>query len=264
MGSALLRGWLARGVPARAVTVIDPHPTPDLLALTAETGVTLNPPGAGTADVLLVAVKPQMIEEAAHKARAWLTADSLVISIMAGKTLADLQALFPFTNSHVRAMPNLPAAVRRGVTVAVAARATSSWGLQRADQLLSAVGTLEWLQNEALMDAATAVSGSGPAYVFYLVECLTQAGREAGLPPEVAERLSRATIEGAGEILRTTGRAVVELREDVTSPGGTTQAGMSVLMNDNKLQSLLSATVQAVATRARELGGTAPTPHPPV
>ncbi|SMH36952.1 pyrroline-5-carboxylate reductase [Azospirillum agricola] len=255
MGAALLRGWLAQGVAGRSVTVLDPNPAPDLLALAGETGVRLNPAETGAADILVVAVKPQLVAQAAPAVQPWLSADTLVVSIMAGKTLADLRALFPTAGSHVRAMPNLPAAVGRGATVAVAAPGTPAAAVERSHRLLTAVGGLEWLEDEALVDAATAVSGSGPAYVFYMVECLTRAGTEAGLPPEIAERLARATVEGAGTMLGVTGQPAAELRGNVTSPGGTTQAGLSVLMADGTMQALLSATVRAAAARARELGG---------
>ncbi|HYD67319.1 pyrroline-5-carboxylate reductase [Azospirillum sp.] len=258
MGSALLHGWLAQGIPADAVTVLDPSPGPELQRLAAQSGLRLNPSEAGRADVLVVAVKPQAVEAVAPGIQAWLAPESLVVSIMAGKTLADLRRLFPAAGSFVRAMPNLPAAVGRGATVAVADPLCPPAHAERAGRLLGAVGALEWLAEEALMDVATAVSGSGPAYVFYLVECLTQVATEAGLPPDVAERLSRATVEGAGELMRATGLPAAELRANVTSPGGTTAAGLSVLTGGGRLHALLAATVLAATRRARELGGAPP------
>ncbi|WP_448205865.1 pyrroline-5-carboxylate reductase [Azospirillum sp. sgz302134] len=260
MGLALLRGWLSTGVSADEITVVDPHPSPELLSVAAETGVRLDtaatgPVANGAVDVLVVAVKPQMVEAAARGIQARLSRDSLVVSIMAGKTLADLRALFPKAGSFVRAMPNLAAAVGRGATVAIPDPNCPPPQLEQAIQLLTGIGSLEWLTDEAQVDAATALSGSGPAYVFYLVECLTRAGLEVGLPPDVAERLARATVEGAGELLRVTGQSAADLRAGVTSPGGTTQAGLSTLMADGHLQSLLNATLRAAALRARELGG---------
>ncbi|MFP5514351.1 MAG: pyrroline-5-carboxylate reductase [Alphaproteobacteria bacterium] len=259
MGNALLRGWLAQGVPAVSVTVIDPHPSEELERLAADTGFRLNPAETGPADVVVVAVKPQLAVAAAQDLQARLGGHTLVVSIMAGKTLADLRRLFPTAGAFVRAMPNLAAAVGRGATVVFPDPSCPVERAEQAARLLTAVGGVEWLATEALMDAATAVSGSGPAYVFYLVECLTRAGIEVGLPPQTAERLARATIEGAGELLRQTGLPAAELRGNVTSPGGTTQAGLSVLMSGARMEALVSATVAAAAARARDLGGLAAT-----
>lgn len=258
MGGAMLRGWLAQGVPASAISVADPSPAPDLVELAARTGVRVNPADTAPVDTLVVAVKPQMVESAAAGVQATLAPHTLVLSIMAGKTLADLRHLFPAAGSVVRAMPNLPAAVGRGATVAVAEAGCPADRKERAASLLTAVGSLEWLADEALVDAATALSGSGPAYVFYLVECLTRAGVEVGLPADVSERLARATVEGAGALMGATGQPAAELRAGVTSPGGTTAAGLSKLMADDHLQSLLNATLRAAAQRAAELGGTGP------
>ncbi|KAA0679840.1 pyrroline-5-carboxylate reductase [Roseomonas genomospecies 6] len=258
MGGAMLRGWLAQGVPASAISVADPAPAPELAELAARTGVRLNPADGAPVDVLVVAVKPQMVESAAAGVQAMLAPHTLVLSIMAGKTLADLRRLFPKSGSVVRAMPNLPAAVGRGATVAVAEAGCPADRMERAASLLTAVGSLEWLADEALVDAATALSGSGPAYVFYLVECLTRAGVEVGLPADVSERLARATVEGAGALMGATGQPAAELRAGVTSPGGTTAAGLSKLMADDHLQTLLNATLRAAAQRATELGGTGP------
>ncbi|MFC5358940.1 pyrroline-5-carboxylate reductase [Azospirillum himalayense] len=258
MGGAMLRGWLAQGVPASAIAVADPSPAPDLVELAARTGVRLNPASGAPVDTLVVAVKPQMVESAAAGVQTMLAPHTLALSIMAGKTLADLRRLFPAAGSVVRAMPNLPAAVGRGATVAVAEAGCPADRKERAASLLTAVGSLEWLADEALVDAATALSGSGPAYVFYLVECLTRAGVEVGLPADVSERLARATVEGAGALMGATGQPAAELRAGVTSPGGTTAAGLSKLMADDHLQSLLNATLRAAAQRAAELGGTGP------
>ena len=258
MGGAMLRGWLAQGVPASAIAVTDPMPAPELVELAARTGVRLNPADRAPVDVLVVAVKPQMVESAAAGVQALLAPHTLVLSIMAGKTLADLRRLFPAAGSMVRAMPNLPAAVGRGATVAVAEPGCPVDRTERAASLLTAVGSLEWLADEALVDAATALSGSGPAYVFYLVECLTRAGMEVGLPADVSERLARATVEGAGALMGATGQPAADLRAGVTSPGGTTAAGLSRLMADDHLQTLLNATLRAASQRAAELGGTGP------
>lgn len=257
MGAAMLRGWLAQSVPGSAIAIIEPAPTSELQSLAGEAGLRLNPSSAevGAVDVLVVAVKPQMAEAAAASIQAMLSPKTLVLSIMAGKTLADLRRLFPAAGSFVRAMPNLAAAVGRGATVAVTDQACPTEDMERAQALLAGVGSLEWLADETQVNAATAVSGSGPAYVFYLVECLTRAGIEAGLPPKVSQRLSRVTVEGAGELLRLTGEPAEELRASVTSPGGTTAAGLSRLMAGGMFQDLMNATVHAATQRAAELGG---------
>jgi pyrroline-5-carboxylate reductase len=181
---------------------------------------------------------------------------TLVVSILAGKTLADIAARFPRAGAIVRAMPNLPAAVGRGITGVAADKGVTAEQRGATNALLSAIGEVEWLPDESLIDAVTAVSGSGPAYVFYLVECLTRAGTELGLPPESAARLARATIEGAGELLhKSPERSPADLRESVTSRGGTTAAALEVLMAPDGLAPLMVRTAAAAKRRAGELAG---------
>ncbi len=253
MGSALLRGWTASGISPAGITVVDPAPSEDLLAFGRQAGFAVNAPvEASAGQTLLVAVKPQKVSELSS-IQALIRDDTLIISIMAGKTVSDLHRLFVGAKSVVRAMPNLPAAVGRGATVAYAACSPAQKDV--AARLLQCCGSLDWLSEERLIDVATGVSGSGPAYLFYLADCLTEAGIAAGLPATVAERLARATVTGAGEVLHQSPKTAAELRDEVTSPGGTTQAGLRILMRDKVLQDLMIGTVAAAVDRSRELAG---------
>jgi pyrroline-5-carboxylate reductase len=255
MGGAMLRGWLDLGLPAKAIHVIDPSLPPDMAALCADRGVVLGPFEAPPG-VAVLAIKPQMLDVAAPGLAPMLGPQTLILSILAGKTLADLQARFPHVPAAVRAMPNLPAAIGQGVIGAVASSAVTAAARETAHALLAAVGGVEWLDDEGLIDAVTAVSGSGPAYVFLLAECLAEAGTAAGLPPVIAARLARKTVEGAGALLATDGgKAASDLRVAVTSPGGTTAAALDVLMAEDGLQRLLTKAVAAAKARAAALSG---------
>ncbi len=255
MGSALLEGWLRLGLAPNHVAVIEPSPSPDISAL-AKRGLTLNPDLRALRDaaVVVLAVKPQIAAEAIAPLRAIVGAGTLVISIMAGQTLHFLATALERAGALVRAMPNTPAAIGRGITVAVPVRAS---GAQRqlAEALLSATGAVEWVDDEALMDAVTAVSGSGPAYVFLLAEALAQAGVAAGLPVPLAQKLARETVSGSGELLHRSPLDAAALRENVTSPGGTTAAALEVLMAQNGLKSLMEKAVAAATARSRQLAG---------
>jgi pyrroline-5-carboxylate reductase len=255
MGSALLDGWLRLGLAANKIAVLEPAPSPDIATLTKR-GVALNPDLRTSRDpaVVVLAVKPQIAAEAIAPLRAIVGDATLVISIMAGRTLQFLSAELGRAGALVRAMPNTPAAIGRGITVAVPVRAS---GAQRqlAERLLSATGAFAWIDDEALMDAVTAVSGSGPAYVFLLAEALTQAGVAAGLPAPLAQKLARDTVAGSGELLHRSGLDPAVLRENVTSPGGTTAAALEVLMAPNGLKNLLEKAVSAATARSRQLAG---------
>jgi pyrroline-5-carboxylate reductase len=257
MGGALLEGWLAVGMPASAITVLDPHPSPELDRLCAERSLPLNLPVGDIRPpaVLVLAIKPQALDDAAPQLDRLLGPETLLVSILAGKTIADLRQRIPSARAIVRAMPNLPASVRRGATGAAASGEVDDVQKQIADALLASVGIVEWLESESLVDAVTAVSGSGPAYVFYLAECLAEAGAAAGLPPDLARRLARATVAGAGELLSQSNLAPDTLRRNVTSPGGTTAAALEVLMADPGLGSLMREAVAAAKQRAEELAG---------
>ncbi len=259
MGGALLQGWLDLGLEPRRIRLIEPQPAPNILALCAERGVRLVQNQTSTEEppeVLVLAVKPQMLETVAPALAALVGEAMLVISILAGKTMKDVLDRLPRARAVVRAMPNLPAAIGRGITGAIANSAVTPDQRQSADALLSAIGQVEWLADEGLIDAVTAVSGSGPAYVFYLAECLAEAGRAAGLPADTAARLARATIEGSGALLaQRIDQSPAELRESVTSPGGTTAAALDVLMGDEGLKPLIEKAVLAAKKRAGELSG---------
>jgi pyrroline-5-carboxylate reductase len=252
MGGAMLTGWLARGLDPKAVAVIEPHPSAEISAL-VESGIRLNPPAGdiGSAATLVVALKPQMFREAGPGLKPSVGASTLVVSIMAGTPIASLEAVCG--GSVVRAMPNTPAAIGRGITVAVAAENVSAGQRAVADALLRATGSVEWVDDEKLMDAVTAVSGSGPAYVFLLAEELARAGVEAGLPPTLATKLARETVAGSGELLHRSEADSATLRQNVTSPGGTTAAALEVLMGEGGLQSLLIRAVAAATKRSKEL-----------
>jgi pyrroline-5-carboxylate reductase len=253
MGGALLDGWLNFGFDPGRIMVIEPQPTPAMSALGAR-GLHLNPNAAQLAGAaaVVIAVKPQAAAEALAAAAPSIAASTVVVSIMAGRTLLSLANGLPRGCPLVRAMPNLPAAIGRGITVAVA-RGANPQQHKLAGDLLSATGTVEWIEDESLMDAVTAVSGSGPAYVFLLAEALALAGIEAGLPPELAEKLARETISGSGELLRQTNVDAALLRENVTSPGGTTAAALAILMGQNGLVSLMTRAVAAATDRSRQL-----------
>jgi pyrroline-5-carboxylate reductase len=251
MGGALLRGWLAAGLPAHALSVHEPHPSPELAALLAEKAIPSAPRPA--LDVIVLAVKPQIMNEVLTGIAPVASPATTVLSIAAGRTVASIAAHFPAGTPVVRAMPNLPAEIGRGISAAYANTQVTPKGRELCDVLLRAVGDVAWISGEELMDAVTAVSGSGPAYIFYLAECLAEAGIAAGLPPELAAQLARATVTGAGELLHRSSLPPSQLRENVTSPGGTTAAGLSILMGEQALKDLIRETVAAAARRSREL-----------
>jgi pyrroline-5-carboxylate reductase len=247
MGGAMLSGWLAQGLDARSVGVIEPHPSDEISALVTK-GVRLNPTPkqVGAVATLVVALKPQMFREAGPMLKQFAGSSTLVVS-----TIASIEEVCG--GSVVRAMPNTPAAIGRGITVAVTAKNVSAGQRAVADALLRATGSVEWIDDENLMDAVTAVSGSGPAYIFLLAEELARAGVEAGLPPELATKLARETVAGSGELLHRSELPSATLRQNVTSPGGTTAAALEVLMGPDGMQSLLTRAVAAATKRSKEL-----------
>ncbi len=250
MGGAMLSGWIAQGVDPANIVVIEPSPSDDIKAFEAK-GVRLNPKAVGDTAVLIVAVKPQIFPDAAPRLKAHVAASTLVISIMAGLPIAKIAAACG--GKVVRAMPNTPAAIGRGMTVAVAASDVTPQQRDIADALLRATGLVEWIGDEALMDAVTAVSGSGPAYVFLLAEELARAGVAAGLAPDLATKLARETIAGSGELLHRSQLSSETLRQNVTSPGGTTAAALAVLMGEDGFKPLLERAVAAASKRSKEL-----------
>jgi pyrroline-5-carboxylate reductase len=258
MGSALLGGWLGQGADGQSISIVDPAPSEEVQMAVRYKGVRVNPTASELAPpaVLFLAIKPQTLDEAAPQIAPLVGPDTLVISILAGKTTGNIKARLPAASGIVRAMPNTPAAIRRGISAAYATKGVNPEQRAAADHLLSAVGRVEWLEDESHLDAVTAVSGSGPAYVFLLAECLAEAGAAVGLPPDLAARLARATVEGSGELMyRSPEKAVSRLREEVTSPGGTTAAALNILMGESGLKKLMEAAVAAATRRAEELSG---------
>jgi pyrroline-5-carboxylate reductase len=256
MGGALLSGWLENDLAERYVVVepavgsrpqtLSPHVT--FLASSEHIEPGLKPAAA------VIAVKPQVMAEALPHYRAMAKTGTLFLSIAAGRTLGFLASQLGDDAALVRAMPNTPAAIGHGISVACANTKVDGTGHARAEALLTAVGQVAWIADEALMDAVTAVSGSGPAYVFLLIECLAKAGIEAGLPAPLAEKLARATVAGSGELARVSPEPASQLREAVTSPGGTTRAALDVLMAKDGLEPLLKKAVLAAKRRSKELG----------
>jgi len=256
MGGAMLQGWLRLGLDPRDAVVFEPQPSAEIAALGAR-GVRLNPQAATVraAAAMLIAVKPQVAAEVVPRYAAMAGAGTVVVSIMAGKTLRAIAGLLPPGAAIVRTMPNTPAAIGRGITVAVANPHVTAAQRTLAHNLLAATGAVEWVADEALLDAVTAVSGSGPAYVFLLAEALAQAGVAAGLPAELAAKLARETVAGSGELLHQSELDAAVLRQNVTSPGGTTAAALDVLMGPQGLAALMEQAVAAATRRSRELAG---------
>jgi pyrroline-5-carboxylate reductase len=256
MGGALLEGWLRLGLDPAQVAVIEPQPSAAIADLAAR-GLQLNPAinEVTSAAAVVIAVKPQNAAQIMPWLAPTVRSGTMVLSIMAGKTLGFLAESLPAETAIVRSMPNLPASIGRGVTVAVPNRHVTSEQRALADKLLRAAGLVEWVDDEALLDPVTAVSGSGPAYVFLLAESLAKAGAAAGLPADLAARLARATVAGAGELLQCSPVEAGKLRQDVTSPGGTTAAALEVLMAAEGLDPLLRSAVAAATRRSRELAG---------
>lgn len=258
MGGALLSGWLSKGLAPAMAQVRDPQPGDDVARLVAECGIALNTPIRDLArlapSVVLLAVKPQLMEAVLPELQMLVAPETLFLSIAAGTSLQRLKELLGADVHAVRAMPNTPAAIGRGITVACANALVTPAQKAMAGNLLAAVGDVDWVDSEPLIDAVTAISGSGPAYVFYLVECLAASGEALGLEPELAMRLARATVSGSGEMLAQFADEAATLRKNVTSPGGTTAAALDVLMGEGGLSVLMRRATHAARDRARELG----------
>lgn len=255
MGSALLRGWLAEGVDPRQLLVIDSQN--EALERARKLGVNASsslPVDAVQPDIVVFAVKPQQIDALVPQFAELAGAGALVLSVAAGKPIADFERLLGGAPMVVRAMPNTPAAIGQGITALAANSAVGAEQRALCEHLLSAVGDVVWLDDESLMDAVTAISGSGPAYVFLLIETLAAAAEKEGLAEDLARKLATATVAGAGAYAAQSSAEPGRLREQVTSPGGTTQAALEILMGDEGLQALIAKAVQAAARRSRELG----------
>ena len=255
MGGAMLEGWLNKGVDAVRIVAFDPAPPNGVKTLIERYGVRLNPPVASVTDaeVVLVAVKPQVMEEVLPPMSTLAVSRPLILSVVAGKTIARFEHHFGTNAAVIRTIPNTPAAVGRGITAMTANKNVSPAQMELARSLLLSIGEVVTVADESLIDTATAVSGSGPAYVFLLTECLAAAGARMGLPVDVATQLARATVAGAGELMRVTGTDAATLRQNVTSPKGTTYAALQVLMAEPGLQALFDKAIEAATVRSREL-----------
>ena len=255
MGGAMLRGWLARGLSPKGSRVVEPNPVgiADLSVPVVAAAAAI--PTDVSPDAVVLAVKPQMMDEAILHYRRFARPETLFLSIAAGKTIAYFQHHLGHQAALVRAMPNTPAAIGRGISVAVASTRVSADQRRLADTLLAACGEVAWVEEEALLDPVTALSGGGPAYVFLLIETLAEAGRKAGLPAELALRLARITVQGAGELARLSPDSPAELRRAVTSPKGTTLEALNILMAEDGIQPLFDRAIAAATRRSRELAG---------
>ncbi|MFA7428849.1 MAG: pyrroline-5-carboxylate reductase [Rhodospirillaceae bacterium] len=255
MGGAMLGGWIDQGADAASIIVVEPHPAVLPPGVRAVASFGDLPPGLA-AKVVVLAVKPQVMADVVAPYAALSGPGTVFLSIAAGKTIAFFRTLLGEGAVVVRAMPNTPAAVGRGMTVLCAGPGVGADQRATCAALVEGVGQVAWVEDEALMDAVTAVSGSGPAYVFHMVEALAAAGAAAGLPADLAMILARQTVAGSGELLFQAPEDASELRRNVTSPGGTTAAALDVLMDDTKgLPPLMRRAVEAAAARSRELAG---------
>jgi len=257
MGAALIEGFLANGLQCDQVVVQDPAPHEAIqkrleglgIVIAADAGRQLSAPPS----VLLLAVKPQMLADVAPTLSTVLDASTLVVSVLAGKPLSALEAGLSSRQPVIRAMPNTPASIGAGITVCLANHDATQAHKSLAHALFACVGDVAWIDDETLMDAVTGVSGSGPAYVFLMTEVLAEAGVSAGLTPDIATRLARATVSGAGKLLDHSEQSAADLRQAVTSPGGTTAAALDVLRDGDALKVLFENAVKAAKTRGQEL-----------
>ncbi len=258
MGGAMLEGWLDQGLAAESVYVVEPFPA-SAEAFAARGAHTAESHAALPTDlepgVVIFAVKPQVMDEVAPPYASFAGPETVFMSIAAGKTIGYFSERLGDNAAIVRAMPNTPAAVGRGITVACGNAGVSAAQQAQCLDLLRAVGAAEWVDDEGLIDAVTALSGGGPAYVFLLAECMAKAGAASGLPADLAERLARATVAGAGELLRQSDEPASTLRENVTSPNGTTYEALQVLMAEDGWQPLMDRAIAAATARSRELAG---------
>ena len=256
MGGALLRGWLKRGVPGKSVFVVDPAPRDldDVRARGVTIATALEQLSAGLQPgIVLLAIKPQFMDEALPAYRRFVRPGMVFLSIAAGKTVAYLKGKLGADAAIVRSMPNTPAAVGRGMSVILRDPKIPAATLELCGQLLSAVGKVGWIDDEDQINAVTAVSGGGPAYVFLLIECLAEAARAAGLAPDLAMQLARETVTGSGELAHQSSESATQLRQAVMSPKGTTIEALAVLMASDGIQPLFTKAIAAATRRGREI-----------
>jgi pyrroline-5-carboxylate reductase len=259
MGTALLRGWLEQGVKSTDIIVIEPfNETASIVAKSFGVNIVSGPNDISLSKnprTIVFAIKPQSMDKSILDYKRLVATNTVFLSIAAGKTIDYFQKNLGIHAAIIRAMPNTPAAVGRGITVACKNSKTSETQMLSCEGLLQAVGTVVWIKDEGLMDAVTALSGSGPAYVFALTECMAEAGINAGLPEALAHQLARETVAGAGELLNQAPESASELCINVTSPGGTTAAALKILMAKGGLKELLKLSIEAATNRSRELAG---------
>lgn len=259
MGGAIIKGWLNSGIDAHQVTVIDPN-AKALENISGAGSINCYPSIEALAngtiyDIVMLALKPQLIEQFLPAYNSFVNSDSVLISIAAGINSARLKQLLPTVGNIVRVMPNTPALIQQGVIVGYAGPDTSAQQRQQCQRLLEPLGHYHWIDDEQQMDAVTAISGSGPAYLFLFTECLINAGRQLGLSDELAKSLAKGTVSGASQLMSADSRDVEQLRQEVTSPKGTTEAALNVMMEQSKLQTLLQLATAAAAERSLELAG---------
>lgn len=258
MGQAMLGGWIDHDIDPASIVVVDPNS--ENLSVAEKLGCqavlsAADIPDAFRPEVIILAVKPQVISDVLPTFRAFAEKGSLVVSIAAGTRIATFEAVFGESSAIVRAMPNTPAAVHQGMIVCCPNAHVSAGQKDHCDLLMQAIGSVAWIEDETLMDAVTGLSGSGPAYVFYMIEAMTGAGVKAGLPEDLAIQLAQETVAGAGALARQSDEPAAQLRQNVTSPNGTTAAGLEVLMNEEiGLGPLMEKTVAAATARSKELG----------
>ncbi|MBO0343833.1 pyrroline-5-carboxylate reductase [Roseibium sp. CAU 1637] len=254
MGGAMLAGWIKQGVDPASILVSDPQPAPEMAAFLSDKGighVTSVPEGLEPA-IILVAVKPQLMSKVLPGLKSVVKSDTVILSVAAGTPISVFETAFGQV-PVARAMPNTPAMVGRGITAVYPTDRVTKAQKETIDELLAAVGKVVWLDNEDQIDSVTAVSGSGPAYVFWMAECMAEAGKALGLSNEVARALADATVSGAGELMHQSDDTPTTLRQNVTSPNGTTAAALEVLMAEDGLKPLMQKAAEAAQRRAREL-----------
>ncbi|MBT5072370.1 MAG: pyrroline-5-carboxylate reductase [Kordiimonadaceae bacterium] len=258
MGSAMLSGWLEQGLSSDALHIVDPYLDNIKKNFTTVTEAQLHEtaqslPANLTPSIVILAVKPQMMDEAIKALSTLDLSKSLFLSIAAGKTIHYFEDKLGADSAIIRAMPNTPAAIGKGITVCCANDPVNTEQIKICETLLQTVSVVEWLDDESLMDAVTALSGSGPAYVFYMAEAMAAAGEAIGLSPELSKKLARHTVSGAGALLEASDERTSKLRENVTSPGGTTAAALDVLMSEEGLAKVIRRAMQEAKSKSKEL-----------
>jgi pyrroline-5-carboxylate reductase len=250
MGTAMLEGWLAGGLPPDSVWINDPNPS----EWVQEQGINLNADLPDDPAIVLVAVKPQIMRDALPSLAQLGNGTTLFLSVAAGITIATFEEMLGPDTPVIRSIPNTPAAVKQGITAIIGNARVTETQMQDAETLLSAIGHTVRLETEDQMNAVTGLSGSGPAYVFHMIECMAHAGEAQGLAPDLAMTLARATVAGAGALAMQSDDTPSQLRVNVTSPNGTTQAGLDVLMDeDTGLPRIMADTIDAAAKRSKDL-----------